>query len=69
MKKYLCLVFIVFISCEKEEIPISPHTPGNVLTNQIELGIDYRYQVFYDLPYENLFFHKKFFLQHLMQNF
>ena len=49
MKKYLCLVFIVFISCEKEEIPISPHTPGNVLTNQIELGIDYRYQVFYDL--------------------
>ena len=38
-----------FFSCEKEEIPISPHSPGNIQTNQIELGTDYRFQTFYDL--------------------
>ena len=49
MKKYLCLVFIVLISCEKEEIPVSPHNPSDIQINQIELSNDYRYQVFYDL--------------------
>ena len=49
MKKYLLIILIVFISCEKEELPISPHNPGDVLINQIELSNDYRYQVFYDL--------------------
>ena len=38
-----------FFSCEKEEIAISPHSPGNIQTNQIELGTDYRFQTFYDL--------------------
>jgi len=39
----------VFISCEMEEIPVSPHNPGDIQINQIELSNDYRYQVFYDL--------------------
>ena len=39
----------VFISCEMEEIPVSPHNPGNIQINQIELSNDYRHQVFYDL--------------------
>ena len=50
MRKYLIfLVTFLFLSCEKEELPILPHNPGNLLTKQIELGIDYKYQVFYDL--------------------
>ena len=39
----------VFISCEMEEIPVSPHNPGDIQINQIELSNDYRHQVFYDL--------------------
>ena len=50
MRKYLIyLVTFLFFSCEQEELPILPHNPGNLLTKQIELGIDYKYQVFYDL--------------------
>lgn len=49
MKKYLFIIMFVFISCEMEEIPVSPHNPGNIQINQIELSNDYRHQVFYDL--------------------
>ena len=49
MKKYLFIIMFVFISCEMEEIPVSPHNPGDIQINQIELSNDYRYQVFYDL--------------------
>tara|TARA_B110000116_G_scaffold209176_1_gene184708 strand:- start:1174 stop:2136 length:963 start_codon:yes stop_codon:yes gene_type:complete len=46
---YSIVLLTVFISCEKEEIPIPPHTIGDVFFQQVELGQDYRYQVFYDL--------------------
>ena len=49
MKKYLFIIMFVFISCEMEEIPVSPHNPGDIQINQIELSNDYRHQVFYDL--------------------
>ena len=50
MRRYLIyLVTFLFFSCEKEEIAILPHSPGNILSKEIELGIDYRNQVFYDL--------------------
>ena len=50
MRRYLIyLVTFLFFSCEKEELAILPHLPGNILSKEIELGIDYRNQVFYDL--------------------
>ena len=49
MKEYLFIIMFVFISCDMEEIPVFPHNPGDIQTNQIELSNDYRYQVFYDL--------------------
>lgn len=36
-------------SCFKEDAKITPHDPGNVNTQTIELTKDYRYQVYYDL--------------------
>tara|TARA_Y100000022_G_scaffold169031_1_gene154395 strand:- start:4098 stop:5057 length:960 start_codon:yes stop_codon:yes gene_type:complete len=48
-KLFIYIIILSFFSCEKEEIPISPHSPGNIQTNQIELGTDYRFQTFYDL--------------------
>ena len=50
MKYFPYIFFFIFtISCEKEELPISPHQTGDVLVQQIEMLQDYRYQVFYNL--------------------
>ena len=55
MRKYIIyLVTFLFFSCEQEELPILPHNQGNLLTKQIELGIDYKYQVFYDLGFNSV---------------
>ena len=45
----LILLSLLFVACEKEELPISPHNPGNVITNSIRMESDYRYQLFFDL--------------------
>jgi len=50
MKKYFKYIFLlVLFSCEKEELPIQPHIPGNSEVNQISLLPDYSRQVFYHL--------------------
>ena len=50
MKKYFKYIFLlVLFSCEKEELPIQPHNPGNSEINQISLLSDYSRQVFYHL--------------------
>ena len=51
MKKLLIIIILhtVFTSCEKEELPIQPHSVGDIISQQIDLNQDYRYQVFYDL--------------------
>jgi len=49
IKKILCLILsISLISCEKNEIP-KDFTARNVVTDQISLESDYKYQIFYDL--------------------
>ncbi|MBI4929308.1 MAG: HmuY family protein [Bacteroidetes bacterium] len=40
---------ILFYSCKKEELPVPKHDPGNVITSTVNMNIDYRYQIFYDL--------------------
>lgn len=57
--KHQFIVLIAFLlvfcfSCEKEEIPVPKHTSGSVLTEQIELGSDYRTQLYFDLESNQL---------------
>jgi hypothetical protein len=50
------VLFSVFLlsSCFKEDERITPHDPGNVKTEEIELTKDYRYQVYFDLGAEQV---------------
>ena len=50
--KFFILLF--FISCEKDEIPINPHQSGKINTEQVGMGANYRYQVFYNLKNNNI---------------
>lgn len=43
------LVTILFISCEKEELPITAHSAGSAITSTVNMNVDYRYQIFFDL--------------------
>jgi hypothetical protein len=45
----LFVSIIILSSCFKEDEKITPHDPGDVETDTIELTKDYRYQVYYDL--------------------
>lgn len=48
----LCSIFfttLIVVGCEKEELPIEPHATGDVTENQVEMGSDYRNQLFYDI--------------------
>ena len=38
-----------FISCEKKEIPISRVDRGDVISNQLDLGLNYKNQIWFKL--------------------
>ena len=40
---------LLLSSCERKELPIKPHDPGNVTTATVSLGTPYIYQVYYNL--------------------
>jgi hypothetical protein len=44
------LVATVFLSsCDKGELPVPPRVPGNVQSDQVQMGTDYREVIYYDL--------------------
>lgn len=43
------LIVFVFFSCRKEERPVSPNSPGDLITNAAEMSNDYRYQLYFNL--------------------
>ena len=45
----LAIFSVLLMSCEKEELPVPAHDPGNVITNNVQMESDYRYQLFFDL--------------------
>jgi hypothetical protein len=45
---FFLLLALLFCACEKEEIAIAPHMPGDELSNEIEMTEDYRNQLFFD---------------------
>ncbi len=52
---YTCLIVLSLLatSCFKEDELISPHVPGNYITDTIPLTDTYKYQVFYSLSDSN----------------
>tara|TARA_B100001287_G_scaffold276336_1_gene286783 strand:- start:2051 stop:3022 length:972 start_codon:yes stop_codon:yes gene_type:complete len=46
---FLLLVFVLFSSCLKEELPVPPHVQGGIMLGQVELGTSYGLQIYYDL--------------------
>lgn len=58
MNRYLKRISWAFIvwsfllgmsACEQEEIPVSTHNSGEIMTNYVDMSSDYRYQLFYKL--------------------
>lgn len=43
------LLSLFFLSCEKEEIPVQSREPGEALVNSVELGLEYKHQVYFNL--------------------
>ncbi len=43
------LIVMGFFSCEKEELPVKPHSTGNMVTGEVSMESDYRYQLYFDL--------------------
>src|SRR3972149_7772448 len=41
--------FILFASCETEELPVPAHQVGEVISVQVDMMPDYRYQLFFDM--------------------
>ncbi len=46
---YSALALLFFASCYKEELPVAPYEAGDVLTAEIEMEEDYKWQVYFDL--------------------
>jgi len=40
---------VVFTSCKKGELPVPKHDSGSVVTSSIDMGSNYKYQVYFDL--------------------
>jgi len=45
----ILLLTMMVSSCFKEDQPITPHTPGNFITDTVALTDSYKYQVYYNL--------------------
>lgn len=42
-------LILAFSSCVKEELPIPKHDPGDVITNSVNMGSTYKWQVYFSL--------------------
>jgi hypothetical protein len=53
MKKLVLLLTpclcLLMASCEKDELPVPAHNPGDVIDNSVEIGSDYLNQIFFSL--------------------
>lgn len=51
MKNIFAIVSIAFFfcSCEKDELPVEPHSAGSAFTSAVDMNADYKYQVYFDL--------------------
>lgn len=51
MKLFILFLSSVMIlsSCVKEELPVPKHDPGNIITNSVNMGSNYKWQVYFNL--------------------
>jgi predicted secreted protein len=52
MKKNILLlssIVILVSSCQKEELPVPAHDPGDIITATVNMESDYKWQIYYDL--------------------
>ncbi|TND09811.1 MAG: hypothetical protein FD123_935 [Bacteroidetes bacterium] len=51
MKKTVAAVAVLLLlaSCEKAELPVPAHDPGTVITNTVNMEINYKWQIYFDL--------------------
>lgn len=49
--RYLLFLVIAFLlsSCFKEELPVAPYDRGEVVSNKVDIGSNYRFQAYFDL--------------------
>ncbi len=48
--QFLILICVMALySCRKEELPVPKHNAGSVITSEVDMNPDYRYQIFFDL--------------------
>ena len=45
----LLITSFLFVACEKDEIPVPAHDPGDVITNSVNMDPLYKYQLYFDL--------------------
>lgn len=45
---YISLI-VVLSSCLKEEIPVPKHEPGDVITNEVNMSSNYKWQIYFNL--------------------
>jgi hypothetical protein len=50
-KQFLILMLALgsFSSCLKEEIPVPKHEPGDVITNEVNMSSNYKWQIYFNL--------------------
>ncbi|HET8962741.1 MAG TPA: hypothetical protein VFM99_02505, partial [Chitinophagales bacterium] len=46
---FLPIFYLLFSSCEKEELPITPHDPGDIITTSVNMDASYKWQIYFDL--------------------
>lgn len=46
---FLPIFYLLFSSCEKEELPITPHDPGDIITATVNMDASYKWQIYFDL--------------------
>ena len=46
---FISIILVGFTSCEKKEIPVAPHVPGDAIVTQIDMGSDYKDQIWFNL--------------------
>jgi hypothetical protein len=48
------LLSLIFIACEKEELPVKPFDRGNAITTTVNMDPTYKYQIFYKLSSDSI---------------
>lgn len=46
---FMAMLMMLIIACEKGELPVRKHDPGNVITATVDMDATYKWQLYFDL--------------------